>query len=186
MKLVIIFGPQAVGKMTIGHQLESITDLKLFHNHMTIELVTPFFDYSTNEGKRLVRFFRQEIMTAVASSDLPGLIFTYIWEFNSKSDWEYIENLSALYRQNDAEVCFVELEADLEERVRRNKTEHRLEHKPTKRNIEWSESQLLSTHKTSRMNSDVGEVTDPNYIRINNTNLEPIEVAEMIKTRFGL
>lgn len=39
MSLVIIFGPQAVGKMTVGHALEDITDLKLFHNHMTIELV---------------------------------------------------------------------------------------------------------------------------------------------------
>ena len=39
MKLVIIIGPPAVGKMTIGQALEKITDLKLFHNHMSIELV---------------------------------------------------------------------------------------------------------------------------------------------------
>ncbi|GAE48204.1 hypothetical protein JCM21738_5289 [Mesobacillus boroniphilus JCM 21738] len=39
MKFVLIFGPQAVGKMTVGHELEKITELKLFHNHMTIELV---------------------------------------------------------------------------------------------------------------------------------------------------
>lgn len=45
MKFVIIFGPQAVGKMTVGKELEKITDLKLFHNHMTIELVTHYFEY---------------------------------------------------------------------------------------------------------------------------------------------
>jgi hypothetical protein len=33
MKFVIIFGPQAVGKMTVGYELEKITDLKLFHYH---------------------------------------------------------------------------------------------------------------------------------------------------------
>lgn len=44
MKFVLIFGPQAVGKMTVGHELEKRTDLKLFHNHMTIELVTPFLN----------------------------------------------------------------------------------------------------------------------------------------------
>ena len=33
MKLVIIFGPHAVGKMTVGQELAKITDLKLFHNH---------------------------------------------------------------------------------------------------------------------------------------------------------
>lgn len=37
MKFVLIFGPQAVGKMTVGHEIEKITDLKLFHNHMTID-----------------------------------------------------------------------------------------------------------------------------------------------------
>ncbi len=34
MKFVHIFGPQAVGKMTVGQELVKITDLKLFHNHM--------------------------------------------------------------------------------------------------------------------------------------------------------
>ncbi|AJH17331.1 Uncharacterized protein BWINRA5_03282 [Bacillus mycoides] len=47
MKFILIFGPQAVGKMTVGHELEKITDLKLFHNHMTIDFVSSFFDYST-------------------------------------------------------------------------------------------------------------------------------------------
>ena len=35
--LVIIFGPPAVGKMTVGSKLSKLTGLKLFHNHMTIE-----------------------------------------------------------------------------------------------------------------------------------------------------
>ena len=47
MKLVIIFGPQAVGKMTAGQELEKITGLKLFHNHMTNDLVSCFFDYGS-------------------------------------------------------------------------------------------------------------------------------------------
>jgi hypothetical protein len=69
MKLVIIFGPQAVGKMTVGHELEKVSDLKLFHNHMTIELVQPFFNYGTAEGKRLVKLFRNEIFKDVANSN---------------------------------------------------------------------------------------------------------------------
>lgn len=35
-KIVLITGPQAVGKMTVGQELSKITDLKLFHNHMTM------------------------------------------------------------------------------------------------------------------------------------------------------
>ncbi|HDV8366653.1 TPA: AAA family ATPase [Bacillus cereus] len=58
MKLILIFGPQAVGKMTVGQELATLTGLKLFHNHMTIDLVSPIFDYSTKEAKRLVSLFR--------------------------------------------------------------------------------------------------------------------------------
>ena len=46
MKFILITGPQAVGKMTVGQELTKTTDLKLLHNHMTIEVVTKIFDYS--------------------------------------------------------------------------------------------------------------------------------------------
>lgn len=76
----------AVGKMTVGQELAKITDLKLFHNHMTIELVSNFFSYGSSEGKRLVHLFRKEIFEAVAKSDLEGMIFTYVWAFDYKWD----------------------------------------------------------------------------------------------------
>lgn len=45
MKLVLIIGDTAVGKMTVGQELAKITDLRLFHNHMMIELVLEVFGY---------------------------------------------------------------------------------------------------------------------------------------------
>lgn len=42
MKLIILFGPQAVGKMTVGQSLASLTNFKLFHNHMSIDFVSQF------------------------------------------------------------------------------------------------------------------------------------------------
>jgi hypothetical protein len=45
-KFVFIFGPQAVGKMTVGQELAKVTGLKLFHNHMTIDLLEPLFGFS--------------------------------------------------------------------------------------------------------------------------------------------
>jgi hypothetical protein len=186
MKLVIIFGPQAVGKMTVGHELEKVSDLKLFHNHMTIELVQPFFNYGTAEGKRLVKLFRNEIFKAVADSNQEGLIFTMIWSFNEQGDWDYIKEISDIFSNKGGEICFVELEADVGVRVERNKTEHRLAHKPTKRDIEWSEGELLNSLDKHRLNSNEGEIDNLNYIRINNTDLSPEEVAKMIKERFSL
>lgn len=186
MKFILIFGPQAVGKMTVGQELEKITDLKLFHNHMTIELVNPFFRYGTEVGNRLVRLFRQEIFEEVAKSDLYGLIFTYVWSFDSKADWDYVEKVCKNFESKGGEIYFVELEADLDVRLDRNKTPLRLEHKPTKRNIEWSERNLLTSMEKQRLNSKDGELTRENYIRINNSNLSANEVAVKIKEKFQL
>ena len=43
MKLVLIFGSGAVGKMTVGQALMKKTNLRLFHNHMTIEPIIEIF-----------------------------------------------------------------------------------------------------------------------------------------------
>lgn len=186
MKLVIIFGPPAVGKMTVGQEIEKLTDLKLFHNHMTIELVSPFFSYGTSTGKKLVNLFRQEIFEEVSKSDLYGIIFTYVWALDSEHDCEYINNLCSLFESRGGEVYFVELEADFDERLARNKTPNRLLHKPTKRNLEWSEGNLIRTGDRFRLNSLDGEITRANYVRINNTNLSPEEVGKVVVERFGL
>jgi hypothetical protein len=186
MSLVIIFGPQAVGKMTVGHELEKITDLKLFHNHMTIELVINFFDYETPEAKRLIKLFRDELFETYASSNETGLIFTVICNFDDPAEWARVMEISNIFSSKGKAVYLVELEADANIRIERNKTEHRLTHKPSKRNIEWSESNLLNSIQNHRLNSREGEITEPNYIRINNTDVSPDKVALVIKERFNL
>ena len=68
MKLVILFGPHAVGKMTVGQALSRITGLKLFHNHMTIELLAPLFPtifrsgsgFPSSSGKRFLELLRKK------------------------------------------------------------------------------------------------------------------------------
>ncbi len=186
MKFVLIFGPQAVGKMTVGQELARLTDFKLFHNHMTIDLVSHFFDYGTKEGKRLVCLFRQEIFEEVSKSNLSGLIFTYVWAFNMQSDWDYVKQVSQLFESRGGTVYYVELEADIEKRLERNRSSNRLEHKPSKRDIEWSDRDLKSSMEKYRLNSLEGEIKYSNYIKINNTNLSASEVAKVIKERFQL
>jgi len=186
LKLVIIFGAQAVGKMTVGQELERITDLKLFHNHMTIELVSPYFSLGSPAGKRLVNLFRQEIFEEVSKSDLPGLIFTYVWAFDLQGDWEYIQRICHLFESRGGTVYFVELVAELEERLKRNTSSNRLTHKPTKRNMEWSEQDLLKTSEKYRLQSNPGEITKNEYIRIDNTNLSAEDTAKLIQQRFQL
>lgn len=185
MKFVLLFGPQAVGKMTVGRELSRITDLKLFHNHMTIELLEPIYGFSS-EMWRLSTLFREEIFKSFSRSNNYGMIFTYVWAFNQKEDWENVEKMCDIFGSQGSDIYFVELEADVDERLKRNKSPHRLEYKPTKRNIEQSEYNLLSTMKNYRLNSKEGEINKENYLRINNTNLSAEEVANMIKKVFRL
>ena len=183
MDFVIIFGPPAVGKMTVGVELQKRTGLKLFHNHMTIELVRSFFAWGTPQFK-LVSEFRQRIFEEVATSDLPGLIFTYVWAFDLPKEKDYIDQCCAPFRAQGANIYFIELEADLEVRLARNKTEFRLQEKPSKRDIAPSETMLLKHVKEHTLNS-TGEFCYPeNYLRINNTKLSALEAAQMITARF--
>ncbi|CAI9387561.1 hypothetical protein BACSP_02032 [Bacillus sp. T2.9-1] len=185
MKFVLIFGPQAVGKMTVGQELAKVTGLKLFHNHMTIELLEPLFSFSS-EMWRLSTLFRKEIFKAVAKSELEGLIFTYVWAFDQQEDWDFVDQTCEIFESEGATIYFVELEADMDERLERNKSPHRLEHKPTKRNVDWSENELKESMEKYRLNSHKDEIKNENYIKINNTNLSAAEVAEIVSKRFEL
>ena len=184
MKFIIIFGPPAVGKMTVGYELSKCTGLKLFHNHMTIDLVLSLFDWGASQMK-LVSEFRRRMFEEVAGSDLPGLIFTYVWALDQDSDKKYIEGICEIFTKKDAEIYFVELFAELPERLVRNESEFRLENKPFKRDIKASKQKLLEHEQEYKMNTETDFFYTENYIKIDNTHLSPKEVVSIIITEFG-
>ncbi len=186
MDLIIITGPQAVGKMTVGLEIEKKIGYKLFHNHMTIEPVVKLFDYGSKEAQHLIRLFREEIFNSMMTSGNQGYIFTYVWAFNEESDNNYIKNLIQKFEDKGNRVLIVELESDVDTRINRNDTELRLNEKPTKRNVEWSKNDIIESMKKYRLNSYAGEITHPNYLRINNENLEATVVADKIIKYFDL
>ena len=186
MKFIVIFGPPAVGKMSVGHELAQLTGLKLFHNHMTIDLALNFFDFGHTQFHRLVAEFRRRVFEEVAASDLPGLIFTFVWALDLESDRAFIERSCDIFREKGAEVYFVELEAELSERLRRNESEFRLSQKAPKRDIERSRESLLKDGEKYRLNSDGDFFYEENYLKIENTNLPAPEAALRIAEAFGL
>lgn len=185
-KLVVIFGPPAVGKMTVGRELAQLTGLKLFHNHMSIELALNFFKFGEPGFYSLLSKLRRFVFEEMAASHLPGLIFTYVWGFDLPSERPYVESVCDIFRARGGQIYFVELEADLEERLRRNETEARLAEKPSKRDVEESRARLLEDEAKHRMNSEGEFGGAENYIRINNTHLAPDECARRIVEAFGL
>lgn len=186
MKFIIITGPQAVGKMTVGQELVKITNLKLLHNHMTIEVVTKIFDYSKETFRKLNESFRLQIFKEFAKSDQEGLIFTTTWDFDDKEEWQRVYKYINIFREKNAEIYIIELETTLEERLKRNKTENRLMNKASKRNLDWSEKDILKSVQKYRFNSYPEEIKEKNYMRIDNTNLSAEETAKKIKEKFDL
>lgn len=185
--LVIILGPHAVGKMTVGQELAKITDLRLFHNHLSIELTRKLFAYSEKEWKVLNETIRKTVFELFAKGDFPGLIFTYMCAFDLQSEFDYLQSVIDLFKSHGAACLVVELCADFEERLIRNKSENRLLHKESKRNLAWSEAEMRNTSEKYRLNSRDGEkLPFENYIKIDNTTIPPQEVARRIKTHFAI
>ena len=145
MKLVLLFGDCAVGKMTVGQELAKITDLRLFHNHMTIEPVLEIF--GTYEPA-VIEKLRQTVFESFVKTDHYGLIFTFIWAFDCREDWAQTAQIADLFQRHGAEVYYVELVAPQKVRLQRNTTENRLRHKPSKRNIALSNRLCSGTTAT--------------------------------------
>ena len=179
MKLVLIIGAGAVGKMTVGQELMKITNLRLFHNHMMIEPVLEVF--GKFKGDTILKL-REVIFNDFVNDDYEGMIHTLMWAFDMKSDWEYVDNLVKKFD----EVYCVELIASQETRLKRNKTENRLLNKASKRDIEASNNRLINSESAYRLISNEGEIPFKNYLRINNDNIEAKDVAKMIKDTFKL
>lgn len=184
-KLVILLGPHAVGKMTVGQELSKLTGLRLFHNHMSIELARKLFDHSEKEWGILNGTIRQTVFELFAKGDFPGLIFTYMCAFDLQSELEYLQGIIDLFKVNGADCFVVELCADFDVRLIRNKSENRLLHKESKRNLEWSEAEMRRTSEKCRLNSYEGEkLPFENYMKLDNTDLPPEEAARKIMEYF--
>jgi hypothetical protein len=184
--LLAIVGPPAVGKMTVGEEVARRTGYRLFHNHLSIEPVLRIFDFGTKPFDRLVDRFRRSVFEEVAQSDLPGLIFTWVWAFDLPSDAAAIERYSGPFKARGGRVLFAELEATLEERLRRNETAFRLAEKPSKRDVESSKRRLLEHESRYRFNSGGEFDGREDWMRVDTTDLEPADVAELVIRRFGL
>ena len=183
MDLIVLIGSGAVGKMTVGQELMKITDFRLFHNHMMIEPVIEVFgDYCGPVVGRL----REVIFEEFLKTKYRGMIFTYMWAFDMQEDWDYIRSVAERFEATGGNVYYVGLIADQAVRLERNRTETRLRNKASKRDLAVSQERLLREDSRYRLVSREGEIPFENYIRIDNTRMEPQEAARLIKDKFAL
>ena len=183
--LIVVCGPQAVGKMTVAESLRDKLRYNMMMNHDSIEVSDRIFGFATPAQKEFNAWFREKAFELAVKHNV-DMIFTYVCAFDVPEEREYLTSLKDLFEQNGGKFYFVELYADLEARLVRNETPHRMERKASKRDVAWSRQNLLKDAEKYRLNSNEGEVWFENHLKIDNTDLEPDQVADRIIEAFHL
>ena len=116
VKFVALYGPPAVGKMTVAKEISRLTGVKLLHNHLTWNAVPAVFEGRSEPFIRALPEMRRVMFREAARADI-DLLFTYVFSLSRK---EMSESYFDSVEQNGGVVCLVHLYASsevLEERV---------------------------------------------------------------------
>ncbi len=174
MKLIYIYGPPGVGKLTVSRELAKITGYRLFHNQLSIEFVKSVFPFGSAEFNRLVLKFRSEIIEAAAESNV-SLIFTSAYAKGLND--EIVKDIVRRVERHGGSVFFVRLYCDREELLRR---------------ISGSSRRRFSKIRSPEMIAtllDKYNHTSPipfvKSLGIDNTRMAPSDVARLIAERCG-
>ncbi len=182
MNLIIIFGPPAVGKYTVGKELSKITEYPLLHNHAITNFLFPILGGNTSNYEDLINLIRINTIKKAQKINLKGLIFTLCWAFNYENDNLLIAKINEIFDCKN--IYYIELTSSLDTRISRNKTEPRITDKLTKRNIKISEKKLIKFEEEYIMNTSKIDFPLNNHIIINNEKLSPTVVAKMVIKNF--
>lgn len=185
MNFILIFGPPAVGKMTVGKALAAKTGYKLMHNHVSLELANRFFDFGTEPFRKIDSLVRFGVFEVVADSDLDGFIFTFCWALGLPEEDAYVDRIVKIFTDQGANIHYVELEANQAIRLERNGQPGRLAEKASKRDVEKSAGYLKHDDEKYRLNTLEGEMPERKIFKINNESLSADEVADLVMGHYG-
>lgn len=175
MKLILIYGSPAVGKLTVANEIAAKTVFKVFHNHLTIDAVEPIFEFGTPSFWKLVNLFRTE---TIAEATRAGQNLIYTFCYAKGSDDEHIQLVTKTVEENGGEIHFVLLICEKPEIEKRVLAESRKRYSKAK-NIEilhdiWRKYDLFSP------------VPERKSFVIDNTNVSAEETAIKIIENFRL
>ncbi len=193
MSFIVLIGAQATGKMTVGRELEKRIDGKLLFNHQTLDIFAGYLGYipqtfALSNQLRLDLF--QSFIDNIPNNPVKSIIFTVLIYFDQAEDIAFLHQITDIFLAAQEDVYFVELVTDLAVRLRRNIHPERLAAKPSKRDLVFSESELISAHAAHRLESKADELNKAfpgvRTLRINNTDMTPEATASLIIDYFQL
>ena len=109
-------GAAAVGKLTVARELAALTGLRLFHNHLTVDLVSAVFDFGTEPFIALREHIWLAVFRQAAERGL-SLIFTFNPESTVRA--HFIQAAIEAVESGGGRVVFVELTCAPDELERR-------------------------------------------------------------------
>jgi AAA domain len=124
VKLVFIYGPPAVGKLTVATELARLTRFRLFDNHVSIDFVKSVFEFGTRRYWRLIDKFRLSMFKEAAKDGI-DTIFTFAYD--KSVDNLFVAKTIQTIRKEGGVVCFVRLFCDEKELTRRVNSKSRRE-----------------------------------------------------------
>jgi hypothetical protein len=118
MKLIFLHGMPGVGKLTVGTELARLTGYKLFHNHLTVDLVSSLFEFGSQPFVELRERIWLDTFAQASAAELEGLIFTFAFEKTVPDG--FVARVVKSVETDGGEVIFVRLQCDpheLEKRI---------------------------------------------------------------------
>lgn len=175
MKLIIIYGQEATGKLTIAKALAERTGFKLFHNHVSVDVAKTLFNYGDPRYDDLVVATRLLVFESAAKNATPGLIFT--WAYTHPECHPQFEAIKATIEPYGAELCLVHVhcsQAQLEKRVL---SPHRV--------AMGKINTIEHLHRQQKRKNCI-PIPDTGSLILDNTDISPEEAAGSIATTFNL
>ncbi|MCC7368160.1 MAG: AAA family ATPase [Chloroflexi bacterium] len=130
MRVVYVYGPPGVGKLTVARELVAQTGFRLLHNHLTVNLVSTLFPHGTADFTRLVRQFRLTMMEEAVRANV-DLVVTNV-NTGSAAQHAFIQSLTDVVAAGGCMTVFVQLTCRRDVWLTRIASESRLsESKPT-------------------------------------------------------
>jgi hypothetical protein len=136
MNIVILYGPPAVGKLTVARELSKCTGYKVLHVHLVADFIASVFPFGSKEVIPLMEKIRLELLKAAQKNKkIEGIILTAGYEPKGKVDLResFLKKLDAMA---GGKTFFVRLKCDERGLYKRmgNKS-RRLFQKPRKKEI---------------------------------------------------
>ena len=176
MKLVVIYGPPAVGKLTVATELSKLTGYKILHNHLVIDLIESVLGRDNKKFWELIDSYRLHLVDIAAQEKVNGVILTSV---NIKGqDDEFIKNLQRVLDKHSGPVHFVQLNCDMPALKSRLNGPSRSHHK------KLTDPKIFDDFVAKY------QVFEPisfvESLKINNTDIPAVEAARMIKDHYRL